>query len=91
MTNIFRQTSIDKPLRIDFYVGDRFSIVPFINALDPLRIANIASGKTLFETRLISDDGKPVTAINGIALTSIKPLLTLVKLTIFFYLLGLIL
>ncbi len=62
---VFRQGAEHKPIQVDFYIGDRFTIVPFINALDPLRIANNASGKKLFEWRLISDDGKPVTAING--------------------------
>lgn len=65
MTGVFRRQSPEDPIRVDFYIGHRFTLVPFINALDPLRIANLASGQTLFETRLISDDGLPVTAING--------------------------
>ena len=65
MARVFRRRSQEEPIRVDFYIGDRFTVLPFINALDPLRMANLASGKTLFETRIISDDGKPVTAING--------------------------
>ncbi|WP_299950443.1 GlxA family transcriptional regulator [uncultured Ruegeria sp.] len=65
MARVFQHRSGDEPICVDFFIGHRFTIVPFINAIDPLRIANLVSGKTLFETRLISDDGKPVTAING--------------------------
>jgi len=55
----------DDPIDVVFYMGDGFTIVPFINALDPLRIANVLSGRTLFRTRLVSGDGQPVRAING--------------------------
>lgn len=65
MAPVFRQGAVGKPIKIDFFIGDRFTIVPFINALDPLRIANNASGRKLFEWRIVSGDGEPVTAING--------------------------
>jgi transcriptional regulator GlxA family with amidase domain len=62
---MFRAGRGNDPIEVVFYVGDGFTIVPFINALDPLRIANVLSGRTLFRTRLVSDDGQPVRAING--------------------------
>ena len=64
VTPVFRENLEGEPIEIDFYIGDSFTIVPFINALDPLRIANNISGKKLFRWRLLSDDGKPVRAIN---------------------------
>ena len=65
MTPVFQQGLDGDPITIDFYLGDRFTIVPFINALDPLRMANKISGKTLFQWQLLSDGGRPVEAING--------------------------
>ncbi len=65
MASVFRESAAGWPIKIDFYIGHKFTIVPFITVLDPLRIANDSSGRTLFEWHLISDDGRPVTAING--------------------------
>lgn len=43
-------------------------MMAFFSAVEPLRIANRISGKTLFEWALFSLDGEPVTASNGMAL-----------------------
>ncbi|MEK0083648.1 GlxA family transcriptional regulator [Benzoatithermus flavus] len=45
-----------------------FSMIAFTSAIEPLRIANRLSGKQLYTWRLVSRDGKPVAASNGIAI-----------------------
>ena len=62
------------PIEIAFYLARRFSIVPFINAVDPLRMANKQSGKKLFEWAFISRDGRAVEAINGMSIMADLPL-----------------
>ena len=45
-----------------------FSMIAFTSAIEPLRIANRLSGRRLYEWRLLSRDGGPVAASNGIAI-----------------------
>lgn len=56
------------PEPIGFLLLPRFSMMAFFSAVEPLRIANRVSGKTLFEWLLISEDGGPVSASNGMTL-----------------------
>lgn len=56
------------PEAIGFLLLPRFSMVALFSAIDPLRIANRLSGETLFRWHLISRDGLPVHASNGIPL-----------------------
>ena len=65
---MFKLSDRDKPIRIGFYLARGFSIVPFINAVDPLRMTNKLSGQSLFEWSFISLDGQPVEAINGMTI-----------------------
>ena len=65
---MFKLTSRDQPIRIGLYLASGFSIVPFINAVDPLRMTNKLSGRRLFDWSFISLDGKPVKAINGMTI-----------------------
>ncbi len=65
---MFKLSGKRDPIRIGFYLARKFSIVPFINAVDPLRMANKLSGQTLFEWAFISRDGEPVEAINGMTI-----------------------
>lgn len=62
------------PERIGFLLLPRFSMMAFFSAVEPLRIANRISGKTLFEWTLFSLDGEPVTASNGMALLVDAPM-----------------
>src|SRR3546814_2561976 len=41
-------------------------MMAFTSAVEPLRSANRMSGRTLYEWRIISPDGQPVAASNGI-------------------------
>ncbi|MEQ8398326.1 GlxA family transcriptional regulator [Thalassobaculum sp.] len=54
------------PTKIGFLLIRNFSMMAFTSAVEPLRSANRMSGRTLYEWRIISPDGKPVSASNGI-------------------------
>jgi transcriptional regulator GlxA family with amidase domain len=49
-----------------FLLCDMFSMMPFAAALEPLRQANRMSRRPLYSWRLVSVDGAPVAASNGI-------------------------
>ena len=50
-----------------FFLVPSFSMIAFTNAVEPLRIANRLAGRPLYSWRLVSKDGGPVTASNGIS------------------------
>lgn len=56
------------PETIGFLLLPRFSMMAFFSAVEPLRIANRIAGRELFQWTLISEDGGPVTASNGMTL-----------------------
>jgi len=56
------------PQRLGFVLVPRFSMIAFTAAVEPLRLANRAAGKTLYEWKLLSVDGQAVTASNNITL-----------------------
>ncbi len=62
--------SSGQPVRIAFLLVPRFSMMAFAAGVEPLRAANRLSGRRLFEWQLVSADGKPVEASNGIAVAT---------------------
>ncbi len=56
------------PESVGFLLLPGFSMMAFFSAVEPLRIANRISGRPLFNWTLISEDGGPVTASNGMTL-----------------------
>jgi len=48
-----------------FMLTEQFSMIAFAAALEPLRLANRATGRKLYEWRLFSADGKSAEASNG--------------------------
>ena len=46
---LFRPGAADAPIRIAFVLAPQFPMLAFAAAIDPLRVANRLSGKTLFE------------------------------------------
>src|SRR5579863_7386187 len=62
--------SSGKPVRIAFFLVPRFSMMAFAAGIEPLRSANRLSGTRLFEWQLVSADGNPVAASNGIAVAA---------------------
>lgn len=55
------------PQRIGFFVVPQFAMMGFSSAIEPLRSANRMSGRELYSWHILSTDGKPVAASNGIA------------------------
>lgn len=53
-------------MRVNLYLVPGFSFMTLAFAIDPMRLANRLSGKEFFTWRLLSDDGKPVKAENGV-------------------------
>lgn len=51
--------------RIGFLLIPTFSMLPFVSAVEPLRLANRLSGRDLYGWRFFSRDGEPVRAGNG--------------------------
>lgn len=54
---------------IGFLLEPNFALMGFAAGIEPLRQANRLSGKELYRWRLVSADGKPVKASNGIVLS----------------------
>ena len=54
------------PTHIGFLLLDKFTMISLASAVDPLRMANQLSGSTLYSWSLVSADGEPVAASNGI-------------------------
>lgn len=55
----------DKPRRFTFLLVNRFTMMPFAAAIEPLRLANRAARSPLFEWRLVGPSGDSVTCSNG--------------------------
>ncbi|MEI2385169.1 GlxA family transcriptional regulator [Breoghania sp. JC706] len=60
------EPSADKPETIGFLLIPRFSMIAFASAIEPLRLANLLSGKQLYDWALLSRDGGSERASNGI-------------------------
>ncbi|GBD42994.1 HTH-type transcriptional regulator CdhR [bacterium HR40] len=56
-----------RPETVAFFLVPNFSMIAFTSAVEPLRIANRMSGRQLYRWILVSKDGEPVRASNGIA------------------------
>ena len=63
---MFKKISGDKPDRISFLVIPNFSMSAFTAMLEPMRLANYSTGRTLYEWEILSRDGEPVAASNGV-------------------------
>ncbi len=55
----------DRPQRYLFLLLDRFTLISFAAAIEPLRLANRLSGKALYEWRLLGEGGTFATCSNG--------------------------
>ncbi len=63
---MFKIVSGEKPDRVSFLLIPDFSMAAFSAAIEPLRLANYATGKTLYEWEILSREGEPVAASNGV-------------------------
>ena len=55
------------PQHLYFLLVPQFSMIAFTMAIEPIRIANRMLGRPFYKWELLSTDGKPVTASNGVA------------------------
>jgi transcriptional regulator GlxA family with amidase domain len=58
-----------EPMRFVFFLAPRFSMIAFAAAIEPLRLANRLTRRTLFDWRLAAEDGAPAHCSNGAAVT----------------------
>ncbi len=58
----------DEPEHFGFLLMPEFSMISLFSAVEPLRVANRFSGRQLYSSSLISVDGEPVVASNGMSL-----------------------
>lgn len=65
---MFGTPSGKTPEAIGFFMIPNFSMIAFASAIEPLRLANRLGEKALYEWALVSSDGGPVTASNGISI-----------------------
>lgn len=63
-----------RPFRIGFVLLPGYSAISSTCALDPLRMANQMADQTLYEWTLLSCDGEPVAASNGLLTSPTQPL-----------------
>jgi AraC family transcriptional regulator, glycine betaine-responsive activator len=52
-----------------FLTLPRYSMIALSNAVEPLRMANILTGQTVYEWSIVSLDGQPTAASNGLELS----------------------
>ena len=59
---------IETPQTVAFLIVPQFSMLAFVSAVEPLRVANRLAGRELYRWVVVSRDGKSVTASNGMSL-----------------------
>ena len=60
-----RRRETNRPRRFVFLLLDRFTMLSFAGAIEPLRIANRVAGQPIYEWRLIGEGGDSATCSNG--------------------------
>lgn len=63
-------TTASPPECISFLLIPDFSMMAFMSAVEPLRVANRMAGRELFSWQILSLDGAPVTASNGMTVVA---------------------
>ena len=58
------------PETIGFLLAPKFSMMAFVSALEPLRVANRLAGRELYRWEIVSRHGAPVAASNNLALVA---------------------
>ena len=57
-----------------FLTLPRYSMIALSNAVEPLRMANIITGQSVYQWSIVSPDGQPTPASNGLQLSPTVPL-----------------
>ncbi len=71
---MFSIPQIDQPIRVAFLLVPGFSLVPFVAASEPLRMANRLTGRPVFEIGFFSQTDGPVLAGNGMQVVPNGPI-----------------
>lgn len=71
---MFSITQADQPIRVAFLLVPGFSLVPFVAASEPLRMANRLTGRAIFEVGFFSQTDGPVLAGNGMQVVPNGPI-----------------
>ena len=61
------QPDTPRPDRFVFLLLENFTLIAFAGAIEPLRLANRMSGRELYAWQVVTADGRPVSASNGVA------------------------
>ena len=67
-----------------FLTLPRYSMIALSSAVDTLRMANLVTGQAVYEWSIVSMEGEPVAASNGLQLTPTLPLQQLASVDILF-------
>ena len=59
----------EPPIKLVFLLTPDFAMLAFGSAIEPYRAANIAAGRKLYDWTIITADGNPVNAGNGLLVT----------------------
>jgi AraC family carnitine catabolism transcriptional activator len=59
---------IETPQTVGFLIAPQFSMLAFVSAVEPLRVANRLAGRELYRWVVVSREGKSVAASNGMSL-----------------------
>ena len=65
---MFESGKARTPQKIAFLLLPDFSMMAFTSSVEPLRAANRLSGKKLYDWHIVTHDGQPARASNGIAM-----------------------
>ncbi len=57
-------------MRFGFLLLPRFAMLAFTAAVEPLRVANVLSGRSLYTWQVVTADGKPMASSNGIEINA---------------------
>jgi transcriptional regulator GlxA family with amidase domain len=68
-----------RPDRFVFLLLENFTLIAFASAIEPLRLANRMSGRQLYEWQVITADGQPAAASNGVVVEATAGLVALEK------------
>jgi transcriptional regulator GlxA family with amidase domain len=68
-----------RPVRFVFLLLENFTLIAFASAIEPLRLANRMSGRQLYEWQVITADGQPAAASNGVVVEATAGLVALEK------------
>jgi transcriptional regulator GlxA family with amidase domain len=60
----------ERPERFGFLLIPRYSMMAFVSALEPLRVANRLAQRPLYSWRILSRDGAPIAASNALSVVA---------------------